>query len=43
MKANVGVAAYIHVFLISTQAGGEWPASRSCRFTLGKKPPVLTG
>jgi hypothetical protein len=29
----------IHVFLTSTQAEGEWSASRPCRFTPGEKAP----
>jgi hypothetical protein len=28
-----GVDVEIHVFLTSTLVGGEWSASRSCRFT----------
>jgi hypothetical protein len=35
MKAYGGVDVYIHVFLASTEVGGEWSASRSCRFTSG--------
>jgi hypothetical protein len=27
------VNVYIHIFLTSTLAGGEWSASRPCRFT----------
>jgi hypothetical protein len=29
---------YIHIFLISALAGGEWSASRLGRFTPGKSP-----
>jgi hypothetical protein len=35
MKAHGGVDVYIHMFLISALAGGEWSASRPGRFTLG--------
>jgi hypothetical protein len=28
MKANGGVEVYIHIFLTSVLAGGEWSASR---------------
>jgi hypothetical protein len=34
-----GVDVYIHVFLTSALAGGEWSASRPCRFT----PEEITG
>jgi hypothetical protein len=33
MKAYGGVNAYIHIFLTSELAGGEWSALRSYRFT----------
>jgi hypothetical protein len=32
MKAYVGVDVYIHIFLTSALAGGEWSASRHGRF-----------
>jgi hypothetical protein len=35
MKAYGGVDVWMHIFLIS--AGGEWSASRPCRFTLGER------
>jgi hypothetical protein len=35
MKAYGGVDVYIHIFLTSALAGGEWSASRLCRFTPG--------
>jgi hypothetical protein len=35
MKAYGGVDVYTHVFLTSTLVGGEWSASRPCRFTPG--------
>jgi hypothetical protein len=35
MKAYGGVDVYIHVFLTSAQAGGEWSASRPDRFIPG--------
>jgi hypothetical protein len=30
-----GVDVYIHIFLTSELVGGEWSASRPCRFTPG--------
>jgi hypothetical protein len=33
MKTYGGVGVYIHIFLTSALAGGEWSASRSGRFT----------
>jgi hypothetical protein len=39
MKAYGGVDLYSHIFLISTLAGGEWSASRPCRFTPGERTP----
>jgi hypothetical protein len=33
MKANERVDVLIHILLTSTLAGGEWSASRPCRFT----------
>jgi hypothetical protein len=40
MKAYGGVDVYIHNFLTSALAGGEWSASRHDRFTpQGKSPP----
>jgi hypothetical protein len=36
MKAYGGVDVYIHIFLTSTLAGGEWSASRPGRFTPGE-------
>jgi hypothetical protein len=35
MKAQVGVDVWIHIFLTSALAGGEWSASCPGRFTLG--------
>jgi hypothetical protein len=43
MKAYRGVNVSIHVFLASAQVGGEWSASRACRFTPGEKPPISIG
>jgi hypothetical protein len=37
MKAYGGVDVYIHIFLTSALVGGEWSASRPCRFTPGKE------
>jgi hypothetical protein len=39
MKAYGGVDVYIHVFFTSALAGGEWSASRPCRFTPGERSP----
>jgi hypothetical protein len=38
MKAYGGVDVYIHIFLTSALAGGEWTASRTGLFTPGEKP-----
>jgi hypothetical protein len=45
MKAYVGVDVYIHIFLISALAGGEWSASLTGRFIPGEKTasPHLIG
>jgi hypothetical protein len=40
MKTYRGVDVYIHRFLTSELVGGEWSASRPCRFTPGKEDPV---
>jgi hypothetical protein len=37
MKANGGVDVKIHIFLTLALVGGEWPASRPCRFTPREK------
>jgi hypothetical protein len=34
------VDVQIHILLTSALVGGEWPASRPCRFTPEKEPPV---
>jgi hypothetical protein len=39
MKAYGGVDVQIHIFLTSALAGGEWSASRPCRFTPGERAP----
>jgi hypothetical protein len=39
MKAYGGVDAWIQIFLTSALAGGEWLASRPCRFTPGERVP----
>jgi hypothetical protein len=36
MKTYVGVDEQIHGFLTLALAGGEWSASRPCRFTPGE-------
>jgi hypothetical protein len=36
MKAYAGVDVWIHIFLTSALAGGEWSVSRTCRFTPGE-------
>jgi hypothetical protein len=40
MKMYGGVDVYTHVFLTSALVGGEWSASRPCRFIPGKGPPA---
>jgi hypothetical protein len=37
-----GVHVQIHLFLTLELVGVEWSASRLCRLTPGKEPPVLT-
>jgi hypothetical protein len=39
MKAYRGVDVEIHIFLSSALAGGEWSASRLCRFTPEERTP----
>jgi hypothetical protein len=39
MKAYGRVDVWIHILLTSALAGGEWSASRPCRFTLGERAP----
>jgi hypothetical protein len=39
MKAYVGVDVWIHIFLISALAAGEWSASRPGRFAPGERAP----
>jgi hypothetical protein len=39
MKTYGGVDVYIHVFLTSALAGGEWSASRLGRFTSAERAP----
>jgi hypothetical protein len=39
MKAYGGEDVWIHIFLTSTLAGGEWSASRPGRFTPGERAP----
>jgi hypothetical protein len=39
MKMYGGVGVYIHIFLTSALAGGEWSASRPGRFTPGETAP----
>jgi hypothetical protein len=39
MKAYGGVDVYIHIFLTSALAGGDWSASRPCCFTPGERTP----
>jgi hypothetical protein len=39
MKAYVGVDVWIHIVLTSALDGGEWSASRPCRFTPGERAP----
>jgi hypothetical protein len=37
MKAYRGVDVYVHIFLTSALAGGEWSASRPGRFISGER------
>jgi hypothetical protein len=39
MKAYWRVDEWIHIFLTSALVGGEWSASRPCRFTPGERAP----
>jgi hypothetical protein len=39
VKAYGGVDVYIHIFLTSALAGGEWSASRPGRFTPAETAP----
>jgi hypothetical protein len=39
MKAYKGVDVWIHIFLTSALAGGEWSASHPCRFTPRERAP----
>jgi hypothetical protein len=39
MKAYAGVDIQIHIFLTLALFGGEWSASRPCRFTPGERTP----
>jgi hypothetical protein len=39
MKAYGGVDVQIHTFLTSALDGGEWSASRPCRFTTRERAP----
>jgi hypothetical protein len=39
MKAYGGVDVYIHIFLTSALAEGEWSVSLSDRFTPGERAP----
>jgi hypothetical protein len=39
MKTYEGVDLYIHIFLTSALAGGEWSASRPGRFTPSERDP----
>jgi hypothetical protein len=41
MKAYGRVDAYIHIFLTSALAGGEWSVSRPDRFTPGERAPGI--
>jgi hypothetical protein len=41
MKTYGGMEVYIHVFLTSALAGGEWLASRPGHFTPGETAPGI--
>jgi hypothetical protein len=43
MKAYAGVDVYIHIFLTSELAGGEWSASRPAALTSVKEPLLTMG
>jgi hypothetical protein len=43
MKTCGGVDVYIHIFLTSALAGGEWSASRLRRFATGERAPGTHG
>jgi hypothetical protein len=43
MKVYGGVDVWIHIFLTSVLAGGEWPVSRLGRFTLWERAPNPIG
>jgi hypothetical protein len=40
MKVYVGVDVHFQIYLTSALAGGEWSASRHCRFTPGESTPA---
>jgi hypothetical protein len=40
MKAYGRLDALINIFLASELGGGEWSASRPCRFTPGQSDPL---
>jgi hypothetical protein len=40
MKMHGSVNIWIQIFLTSARVGGEWSASRLCRFTPGEGVPV---
>jgi hypothetical protein len=39
MKVYGGMDVQIHIFFTLVAAGGEWSASRPCRFTPGERAP----
>jgi hypothetical protein len=41
MKTYGAMDVYIHTFLTSALVGGEWSASRPCRFTPGERAPGI--
>jgi hypothetical protein len=43
MKEYGELDVYIHIFLTLALVVGAWSASRPCRFTPGKDPPVPSG
>jgi hypothetical protein len=41
MKTYEDVDVWIHILLTSALVGGQWPASRPCRFIPGERTPGI--